>query len=174
LEGVRQVLQPEAVFILEFANKRNLKSMLRYALRRQSWSPFSPEPVEFAPLNFDFHPGTVRTWLNLTGFVVERQVTVSHFRIGLLKRLVPLPALVWLDSAAQLTGDLWQYSPSVFVRAKAIDTQTAAPAALTQPVTWFRCPACEHAPLPDTPPELVCPACGRRYPVTDGIYDLRV
>ncbi|HHY87296.1 MAG TPA: Trm112 family protein [Chloroflexi bacterium] len=38
---------------------------------------------------------------------------------------------------------------------------------------FFRCPAC-GAPLPDTPPELVCGGCGVRYPVVDGIYDLRV
>ena len=58
-----------------------------YAFGRQHWSPFSPEPVEFAPLNFDFHPATVRTWLQLSGFVVERTLTVSHYRIGLFKKL---------------------------------------------------------------------------------------
>lgn len=175
LEQVRRVLLRESIFILEFANKRNLKSILRYGLRRQNWSPFSPEPVEFAPLNFDFHPGTVRTWLQLTGFLVERQLTVSHFRIGLLKRLVPLGLLVRMDALAQLSGNLWQYSPSVFVRARALgqpDAATAAPA-VDGRAAFFRCPACGHSPLPDTPPELVCPACARRYPVVDGIYDLR-
>jgi ubiquinone/menaquinone biosynthesis C-methylase UbiE len=48
LGQVRNVLQPDATFILEFANKLNLKAMLRYALRRQAWSPFTLEPVEFA------------------------------------------------------------------------------------------------------------------------------
>jgi SAM-dependent methyltransferase/uncharacterized protein YbaR (Trm112 family) len=174
LEQVRRVLQRESTFILEFANKRNLKSILRYALHRQNWNPFSPEPVEFAPLNFDFHPGTVRTWLQLTGFLVERQLTVSHFRIGLLKRLMPLGLLVRMDSLAQLTGNLWQLSPSVFVRARALgQPDTATGPAADGSVAFFRCPACGHAPLPDTPPELVCPACDRRYPVVDGIYDLR-
>ena len=56
LQQVHQVLQPEAVFILEFANKHNLKAILRYLLKKQSWSPFTLEPVEFAALNFDFHP----------------------------------------------------------------------------------------------------------------------
>lgn len=175
LEQVRRVLLRESIFILEFANKRNLKSILRYGLRRQNWSPFSPEPVEFAPLNFDFHPGTVRTWLQLTGFLVERQLTVSHFRIGLLKRVVPLGLLVRMDALAQLSGNLWQYSPSVFVRARALgqpDAATAAPA-VDGTAAFFRCPACGHSPLPDTPPELICPACARRYPVVDGIYDLR-
>lgn len=180
LSEVRSVLGLNAVFILEFANKQNLKSILRYALRRQDWNPFSPEPIEFAPLNFDFHPGTVRTWLQVTGFAVERQLTVSHFRVGLLKRLVPLGLLVQADSLAQFTGDLWQLSPSVFVGAKTrpLPATAAAPsstgaAPAVQEDAFFRCPACGNAPLPDTPPDLVCPACGQHYLVIDGIYDLR-
>jgi SAM-dependent methyltransferase len=168
LDGVRRVMQSGGTFILEYANKQNLKAVLRYALRRQDWSPFSPEPIEFAPLNFDFHPATVRTWLQLAGFALERQLTVSHFRMGFFKKVVPLRLLTALDSLAQLTGDLWQLSPSVFARNRAVG-QTA-PAV---PGTFFRCPACAE-PMADTPPELACPACGSRYPVVDGIYDLRV
>ena len=61
-------MQPGAIFILEFANKQNLKAILRYLLRRQSWSPFTLEPVEFAALNFDFHPQAVRDCLEAGGF----------------------------------------------------------------------------------------------------------
>jgi SAM-dependent methyltransferase len=168
LEQVRDVLQSRAIFILEFANKQNLKSILRYALRQQSWSPFSPEPVEFAALNFDFHPGTVRAWLQLSGFAVERQLTVSHFRMGLFKRTLPLKLLVWMDSLAQLTGGWWQLAPSVFARNRAMGATLAAPAG-----KFFRCPACGSS-LPDTPPDLTCPTCGRHYPVVDGIYDFRI
>lgn len=172
LSEVRQALDHDAVFILEFANKLNVKSILRYALRRQTWNPFSPEPIEFAPLNFDFHPATVRAWLQVTGFAVERQLTVSHFRIGLLKRLLPLNLLVQMDALAQLTGNLWQLSPSVFVRSKA-RLGTSFQADSGPQGAYFRCPACRNANLSDTPPELVCPACGRHYPVVNDIYDLR-
>jgi SAM-dependent methyltransferase len=168
LNQVRQVLQPDAAFILEFANKQNLKSLVRYALRRQSWSPYSPEPIEFAPLNFDFHPATVRSWLNLAGFCIERQLSVSHFRIGWMKRLLPLSLLVGLDSLAQLTGNWWQFSPSVFVKTRAIGQTAPAPEG-----AFFRCPVCGAA-LSDTPPALTCPECGRVFPVQDGIYDFRV
>lgn len=171
LSEVRQTLSSGAVFILEYANKQNLKSILRYSLHRQDWNPFSPEPVEFAALNFDFHPATIRTWLQVTGFVVERQLTVSHFRVGLLKRLVPLKLLVWADGLASLTGNLWQLTPSVFVRSQA--RPLAGMSQNDAETGFFRCPACGHAPLPDTPPELICPACGKHYPVVDGIYDLR-
>ncbi len=169
LEQVRQVLQPGAAFILEFANKKNLKAILRYGLRRQSWNPFSPEPIEFAPLNFDFHPATVRAWLKLSGFALERQLTVSHFRIGLLKQILPLGVLVWMEAQAQWSGNLWQLTPSVFVRSRALGQGPAA-----EPEALFRCPACGHFPLPDTAPHITCPQCGQDYPVENGIYDFRL
>jgi len=169
LDQVRAVLQPDAVFILEFANKKNLKAILRYALGRQSWNPFAPEPVEFAALNFDFHPATVRTWLQLSGFAVERQLTVSHLRMGWFKRHLPLKLLVSLDALFSLTGDLWQLTPSVFVRARAVgQTQPAVPGAL------FRCPACGHGPLADSDTAVHCEVCGQDYPVQNGIYDFRL
>ncbi len=167
LEQVRRALQSDAVFILEYANKQNLKAILRYLLRRQAWNPFSPEPVEFAPLNFDFHPATVREWLKASGFVVERQLTVSHFRVGLFKRLLPLNLLVAMDSLAQWTGNLWQLSPSVFARCRAVGASVMGEG-------FFRCPACGQEGLEDTPPEIHCPSCGQRYPVREGIYDFRL
>lgn len=168
LNQVRQVLQPRAVFILEFASKQNLKAILRYWLRRQSWSPFDPEQVEFAALNFDFHPKTIRKWLHEKGFSIERQLTVSHYRIGLLKRLVPLKLLVAMDSAAQLTGNWWQLTPSVFVRSRAEgDSPIAAPG------SFFRCPQCGYFLVEDEQ-ELVCQDCHRKWGVQDGIYDFRI
>lgn len=168
LSQVRRVLQSGAIFILEFANKQNLKAILRYALGRQSWNPFSPEPVEFAALNFDFHPKTVRAWLRENSFCIERQLTVSHFRIGLLKRLVPLGLLVKMDSLVQSTGNWWQLSPSVFMRTRAIgDTPTA------QPETFFRCTKCDHFPINTNPDGVNCPSCNHQWSIIEGIYDFR-
>ena len=175
LEGIRSALRPGAVFILEFANKQNIKAVLRYILRRQDWSPFSPEPVEFAALNFDFHPRTVRRWLRENGFDVKRQLTVSHFRIGLIKRLVPLNLLVGMDSLAQKTGSWWQLSPSVFVQALAAGNvgQDTRGVQGSDSESLFRCPACRQFPLVETPDALICPSCSRRWPIQDGIYDFR-
>lgn len=177
LQQVRQTLQQNAIFILEFANKQNLKAILRFALGRQNWNPFSPEPIEFAPLNFDFHPATVRSWLVSNRFYIERQLTVSHFRTGLFKKILPLKVLVWMDSLAQNTGGMWQLSPSVFVRARcaSADARAAGPTMQTAKVEgFFRCPVCQNSPIADTPPDLVCPECGRHFPVVNGIYDFRL
>ncbi len=97
LRQVRHSMASGGIFVLEFANKRNLKSIARWLLRRQTWSPFDRAPVEFAELNFDFHPDAVTEWLRLAEFQVERRLTVSHFRLPRLKRLLPLPLLVGMD-----------------------------------------------------------------------------
>jgi len=136
LQSVRRVLAQDAIFILEFANKRNLKAVFRYLSGKQAWNPFSPEQVEFAALNFDFHPKTIRRLLAQNDFKIERQLAVSYFRVGWLKQHLPLGFLVGLDSALQWTGAFAQYSPSVFTRAKAIGT---APAEHPQEIFCLPC-----------------------------------
>ncbi|GAB4503871.1 MAG: hypothetical protein Fur0043_08640 [Anaerolineales bacterium] len=172
LAQVRFALQPGAAFILEFANKRNIKAILRYWLGKQKWNPFSLEAVEFAALNFDFHPAAVRAWLTEAGFRVEKTRTVSHFRVALLKRLIPASILARLDGLIQWTGALWQLTPSVFVRARAAgETVVSRPAPdMTQ---WFKCLACGHAPLERNGEVLICPVCAKGWTVRDGIYDFR-
>lgn len=169
LAQVARVLQPNATFILEFANKQNYKAILRWILHRQSWSPFTREPVEFAALNFDFHPRAVFDWLTEAGFSIEARRTVSHFRLGLLKRLVPFRWLAALDGLFQPTGELWQLTPSVFVRARRVGQI----ANLSNSTGTFQCPECGGHPLDAEEDRLACPACGRVYEVRDGIYDFR-
>jgi ubiquinone/menaquinone biosynthesis C-methylase UbiE len=169
LAQVARVLQSEAIFILEFANKQNFKAILRWLLRRQSWSPFSREPVEFAALNFDFHPRTVFDWLTEAGFSIEAKRTVSHYRIGLLKRLIPSRWLAALDGLAQPTGEWWQFTPSVFVRAKRVSRDTIS----TYSGIAFRCPECGASPLVQKDAGMECSSCKRVYEFRDGIYDFR-
>ena len=168
LRQVRNVLQPNANFILEYANKLNLKAILRYWLGRQSWNPFTLEAVEFAALNFDFHPKAIRQWLGETGFSIGKTLTVSHFRIGLLKRVIPAGALAALDGLLQPTGELFQVTPSVFIGAKAQGQSAIATAG-----SFFKCPECAHSPLEEHPDFLSCPACGRKYAFRDGIYNFK-
>ena len=168
LAQVHRVLEPEATFILEYANKRNLKSILRYLFGRQKWSPYTREAVEYLPLNFDFHPAAIRDWMDGAGFILERALTVSHFRVSFLKKNLPARLLVAVDALLQPTGGLFQLTPSVFLRARALKTGVKAPQG-----AFFACPACA-APLDDTPPLIHCPACEKQYPVIDDIYDFRL
>ncbi len=172
LKEIRDVLAPHGVFVLEFANKQNWKAILRYLLRRQNWNPFSPEPVEFEKLNFDFHPRAVRQWLAGAGFKVEHQRTVSHFRLGLLKRLLPATVLAAADALAQPTGNWLQFSPSVFVQCAVAGEPDGEVKEIKEMRELFRCPICKSG-LQSQPAEMQCVNCGRRWGFKDGIYDFK-
>ena len=175
LAQVRNALRSGGVFILEFANKRNLKAMIRYLLGRQTWSPFTLDPVEFAKLNFDFHPKAIRNWLNDLGFTIEKTLTPSHFRLGFFKRIVPTSMLVFLDSLFQWTGAWLQLSPSVFVRSKRVRRNARSVPPITQDtiLSYFKCPDCGHSPLIGKEDFLECSNCKKKWEVKDGIYDFR-
>jgi hypothetical protein len=176
LSQVKNVLRSDGVFILEFANKQNLKAIGRYLLDRQKWNPFTLEPVEFVKLNFDFHPKAIRKWLRDLGFKIEKTLALSHFRVGFLKRRVPTNLLVSMDSLLQWTGALWQLTPSIFVRAckaaknpHGVETRPA----FANPMQVFKCPECGYYGLEDRKSYLECMDCGKRWEIKDGIYDFR-
>jgi ubiquinone/menaquinone biosynthesis C-methylase UbiE len=168
LDEVARVLVEGGTYVLEFASKRHLKAMARHALGRQSWSPYDPDPVEFVEMNFDFHPTWMQERLAEAGFHVKHRRTVSHFRLPLLKRLVPPPALAKLDGLCQPTGAWWQLTPSVFLDCTLGDGPKAT---LSQDL--FRCPACGATGLAESTEALDCPGCGRRWPIEDGIYNFK-
>ncbi|MEP0805362.1 MAG: class I SAM-dependent methyltransferase [Chloroflexota bacterium] len=173
LAQVKNALAAGGTFILEFANKQNLKAIFRYLLGRQKWSPFTREPVEFVKLNFDFHPTAVRTWLEGLGFTVERTLTLSHFRVGILKRLVPTGILVFFDALLQWTGAWWQLTPSVFVKAVLQGQAGGSLKRVSSISELFKCPDCGTSPLREASAYLECPGCKKRWGVRDGIYDFR-
>ncbi|HUN23009.1 MAG TPA: class I SAM-dependent methyltransferase [Anaerolineales bacterium] len=167
LVQVREVLTPGATYLLEFANKQNLKAIARWLSGQQKWNPFSRGAVEFVALNFDFHPQDIQNWLEKADFRVGHRRTVSHYRMNLLKLAIPTDFLVWLDSWAQPTGDWWQVTPSVFVQAIANGMPAPAP---QNPNQFWRCPTCRSLDMVETPEAVHCQHCGKVWEIRDGIY----
>jgi hypothetical protein len=163
---------PNGVLVMEFANKHNLKAILRYWLGKQTWSPFSLEPIEFVKLNFDFHPKWMEQVLIQNGFTIQEKRNVSSLRLGILKRILPLSSLVHLDTLLQPSGKWFQLAPSIFFRASAVHH----PETLSQPPSSlvFACPQCQAYPLASTPTAYICPSCRREWSIHNGIIDFRI
>ena len=170
LRQLARIARPSGSYVLEFASKQHLKAILRYGLKRQSWSPFQLDPVEFTALNYDFHPKWIRDQLAVAGFSPGRMLTVSYYRIALLKRLVPTQILVTLDRYAQLSGNLWQLSPSVFIGSISPPAGQAA-----QEDHFFACPECGTPLIDLRENRLICssPSCGKQWSFVDGVYDFK-
>ncbi len=163
---VARVLRAGGSYVLEYANKRNLKSLLRYGLGRQEANPLDPSSHEFVPLNWNHHPARVLAALNDVGLAPIVQRTVSLFRHPALKSRLPAERLAALDDllAGPLAG--LTLGPSQFLRALRLEGGGLS--------RWvWRCPACGHEGLNEQGDVLPCPTCGRRWPIVNGVYQFR-
>jgi SAM-dependent methyltransferase len=167
-QEIQRVLKPGGGYVLEYANKRHLKAVLRYLLGRQNLNPFAPKPYEFVELNYNFHPTWMKARLREAGFAIGRELAVSSFRLPLLKRLIPPRPLAALDGLLQGPTAPLKLAPSVFVQARAEkeDTQVESSG-------FFRCPSCHSTDLIEAEEVLTCQGCGRRWGIDDGIYDFK-
>jgi SAM-dependent methyltransferase len=166
LEQIARVTRPQGALVLEFANKRHLKNILRYLVRR-GMNPFAPQPYEFSTLHFDFHPAWIDARLSEAGFAVERRRSVSLLRAGWLKRHLPTSLLVGLDGVLQRPTAALALGPSQFVRARVEKLGTPDRVSRAQ---LFRCPTCEGWPLQSVEGGLRCPQCEAHWPLENGVY----
>ena len=113
-----RVVRPGGVLVLEYANKRNLKSIARRVLGRQRWSPFEPGAVEYRPFHYDHSPVGVRRALRRAGFEIERVRAASLFRMPGVTRRLPPGTLVRLEALLQEPLGSITPGPSVFVLAR--------------------------------------------------------
>ena len=167
LREIRRVTRENGRYILEYANKRNLKAVIRYLLKR-GINPFSPEPYEFVPLNFDFHPAYMEQQLHQAGFALGRQLSVSNLRLSVVKRLFSPQALAALDGWLQVPLAPLKLGPSIFVEALPQDGGLSEDSQ-----ALFRCPHCHSTELAEREDALVCRECGSAWAIDEGIYDFR-
>jgi ubiquinone/menaquinone biosynthesis C-methylase UbiE len=177
LSNIRAAMKPSGLFVFEFANKRNLKAMARYLLRKQQWSPFEQKPIEFVELNFDFHPAWMKQQLHEADFSIRQIRAVSSFRVGALKQLFGAPHLAAIDGVMQRPFAPLAIAPSMFTLCSPtpplLSSAVSAQERGAGGEVVFACPTC-RAPLPaeSTNDELCC-ANGHRWSVREGIYDFK-
>jgi SAM-dependent methyltransferase len=168
LRQARRVLAGGGGFLFEFANKRNLKAIARYLLRRQPWNPCDPAPVEFVTLNFNFHPAWMAARWAEAGLRPDAIRSLSHFRLAPLKRALPPAWLARADGFFQPSGAWLQYTPSILARLR-----HAHPPAGPDAANLFRCLACGGTALTPAGAALHCPTCGKDWPAAGGLYDFK-
>lgn len=122
-----RVIKSDGYLIVEFANSANFKSRLK------SW--FSGQPILPASVDLrsqgsirkkyiqfvNHHPNSVLKTLNLCNFEPLQLLSVSNFRSPLLKKLVPLKVLLFLESLSQSPLSTIHFGPSIFILAKRVD-----------------------------------------------------
>ncbi|MBM4402138.1 MAG: class I SAM-dependent methyltransferase [Candidatus Cloacimonetes bacterium] len=120
IKEAARILKPEGILILEFANKIHLKARLR-AWLRGDWGfskNLNPSKAQTGIL-INYHPKYIIQILEATGFTVEKKISASHFRIPILKKIIPMRILLFgeslLQSFPQLSLARFYFGPSVFL-----------------------------------------------------------
>ena len=167
LSEIERITNGGGAAVIEQANKRHLKAILRWWLKRQDWNPFDRTPHEFVDLNIDFHPVWMREKFSQAGLSIQGTRTVSHFRLPLLKQRISPEMLARLDGLVQPSGRWFQYTPSIFYK--------TIPHKPPQKVAsqFFKCPTCHSTSFENHPDYLECPSCNSRWSFQDNIYDFK-
>lgn len=176
LSQIARTLHQESTAILEYANKRNLKSVLRWLSGRQMWNPFSSSPVEFVPLNYDFHPEWMSQQMSQAGLEAQSRLGASHFRVPFLKRRFQAESLVAVERPILSLSGRFPLSPSIFVSTKLSSARSDGESVPTgQSIEiLFCCPDCGASPLERSSEDLLtCTECDFEVIKSGQIWDFK-
>ena len=176
-----RILKNNGLFILEFANKRNIKNIVKFIFGKLKESPFSSNPYRIGETIHDNHPKVIVNYLKSNFFEVKKVLSVSNLRTGFLKRRLKIKNLLMLENFTQICFSSLKLAPSIFVKSYAQKFNNKNKAgALSKPAGKFEdfllCPKCRNmeSGMGISGDSIICNFCGAEFKITDGIYDLRI
>lgn len=116
LDEVKRVLKSGSLYLLEFANKRNLKNILRFFAGRMDTSPFSPVPSRVGETIKNYHPKDIYKKLAARDIRIKKIISVSNFRLGILKKIFGNKLLIFFESMYQKIFSFITWGPSIFMK----------------------------------------------------------
>lgn len=119
-DEIYRILKPGGLLVLEFANSRNFKSLLRHFFRLRS-IPRSPMQVNEREIDIPFvnhHPSSVEQMLRQNGFLIIKTLSVSNLRSSLLKKAFKVNILLGMERLLQWPLAKLYFGPSIFILAK--------------------------------------------------------
>jgi len=183
LNEISRILSPEGFFILEYANKRNLKKILRFLFKTRSENPFSYKPSMIGRNIFNFHPIFIKDKLEYTGFKILKILSVSNFRLNIFKKLISPEILSKIDDLVQFPLGFIKTGPSIFVLSQKKDKKVSydnkdlieKSKELSNDLekTLWECVHCKSDNINEKEDMLICNKCGVKFAIRNGIYDFR-
>jgi SAM-dependent methyltransferase len=123
-----RILKPKGLLIFEFANSSSFKStllanltgkrILLTPMERRSAANIRNKTIPFV----NHHPEMILKTLKKYNFIVEDMLSVSNFRLGFLKRIVPEHILLWVEDKLQRPLAKFYFGPSIFLKCRKLDT----------------------------------------------------
>jgi ubiquinone/menaquinone biosynthesis C-methylase UbiE len=115
-DEVKRVLRVGGLYLFEFANKRNLKNILRFIIGKMDTSPFGPVPSQIGETIRNYHPKEIYKKLKQRDIRIERIISVSNFRLGILKKIFGNRLLLFFENIYQNAFSFITWGPSIFIK----------------------------------------------------------
>jgi len=178
-----RILTSQSFFILEYANKRNLKRIGKFLIRKVTENPFFYEPSIIGKNIYNFHPKFINDKLKLADFKILKILSVSNFRLNFIKKIISPEILSKVDNIVQLPLGLIKTGPSIFVLSQKSDEKAGFTnknlykkveeiPSDSEIIPW-KCIYCKSDIIDERGDELICNQCGAKFPIINGIYDFR-
>lgn len=180
-----RILKNNGLFIIEFANKRNLKNILKFISGKLKISPFNPNPYMIGETIQDNHPEVIINYLKKYNFKINKIISVSNLRIGFLKRKFNLKTLLKLENIFQFLFSVAKLGPSIFIKSflqknyneNNSNYKEVNKSDITKNfIDLLICPECKdtNSKLVLSGSEIICKSCDSKFNIQDNIYDLRL
>jgi ubiquinone/menaquinone biosynthesis C-methylase UbiE len=170
LSELHRLLCNDGRFVFSYSNKQNVERVIRWLIRASPENPFTTQPVGVGPMFISHHPKAVHGMLHESGFS-----SMKYYGAGVLDWLVGRIGYGgrWIALAEYLAPFLaWsKVAPWILCQATASGDSTLSETEVIGDL--LQCPSCGGSLAEDTQGYL-CLVCKRRYPVEDGIIDLRI
>lgn len=126
IKEIKRVLKPKGFLVLEFANKIRFKNVLKaiifldfdFFTSHLSSNISSNKNIPFV----SYHPNQIKTLLLANDFEIKKIISVSNFRLPLIKKIIPLKILLKLEEIFSCLSSflpfLSFFGPSVFILAQ--------------------------------------------------------
>jgi len=176
---VQRILKNGGLFMLEFANKRNLKNIGKYFLKKIKVSPFSGEPYQVGETILNFHPKQIKKLLKSESFQIKKELSVSSFRISFLKKYFSIGFLLFWERVCQYLFSYLELGPSIFLKSVLKDNKINDLEFNFDPEFKFldilACPACKNEKLTfGRDGKILCENCSSNFSVNEGIYNFKI
>ncbi len=178
-DEVIRILKNRGLFLLEFANKRNLKNILRFFIGKMDTSPFNLRPSQVGETILNFHPRYISNLLDKRNCLVGKSISVSNFRLNFLKKFPGTKTLIFFEKIYQKFFPFMSLGPSVFLKC----TLNKSESKESEDVYMNRkinlediliCTSCRKAALIFDENRIECKNCGRAFVKENGIYNFKV
>jgi len=172
---VARILRVKGLYFLEFASKRNLKNILRFTTGRMDTSPFNLIPSQIGETILNFHPKHIVNLLKRRNFTVKKLISVSNFRLSLLKKFPGTKTLIFLEKIYQKFFSFALFGPSVFLKSVLSGPEPEGTAGNKKVVLKdiLICTSCGKDSLFFDKNKIKCGNCGSIFIKENGIYNFK-